>query len=448
MKGISIITCSRNLDLRKGLLENIKETIGIKEYEYIAVDNTENKHSLASAYNQGSAESKYSILCFVHEDARFLTQDWGSIVLKKFEDTSLGALGVAGSTYIPGDKARFALGRPFTQGQVVHKLPRGEQLDRYGEARQDTGVVVLDGVCIVTTQKIAKELQFDEKTFDKFHFYDIDFTLRIAQKHKLIDTYDLLLQHASPGSFKEEWKQYLNKFKEKHKTILPYTKLKAVPAATGKWKSYSYDSTKEYPKVLVGCPTSFHKEHCLQEYVRAVKSLTYPNYDILLVDNSPDDKYMERIRKENIPVLKGPYYEGARDRIVASRNLLREQALKQGCDYLLSLEQDVIPPSDSVERMLQSQKEVITGIYFNKVNEKGVTKLTPLAYKISGQKKDELPLMKPLSEQELWSNKVVEVISAGLGCLLIHKNVLKKITFRYDPEKEAFDDRFFFIDLS
>ena len=100
------------------------------------------------------------------------------------------------------------------------------------------------------------------------------------------------------------------------------------------------------PKILVGCPTSHHKAYCLKEYAEAVKSLDYPNYDILLVDNSPDEDYINKIKEHGLSVIKGHYFEGARDRIIASRNILRQKAIDEGYDYFFSLEQDVIPPRD------------------------------------------------------------------------------------------------------
>jgi len=196
----------------------------------------------------------------------------------------------------------------------------------------------------------------------------------------------------------------------------------------------------------VGCPTSFHKEHCLPQYTQVIKSLTYPNYDILLVDNSKDDTYLKKIQAQGLPAVKGPYYEGARDRIVHSRNILREKALEQGYDYFLSLEQDVIPPRDVIERMLSHTKPVISGVYFNRIRVNGISKLTPLNYKLSKKEPGKLPSMKPLNEADLSTNKLLETISAGVGCLLIHNTVLKKVKFRYEGA-EAFDDRFFFIDL-
>ncbi|MFH1210842.1 MAG: glycosyltransferase family A protein [archaeon] len=195
------------------------------------------------------------------------------------------------------------------------------------------------------------------------------------------------------------------------------------------------------PKVLVGCPTSDHKEYCLKQYADAVKGLTYKNKDILLVDNSENDDYLEKIKKEGLPAIKGPYYEGARDRIVSSRNILREKAIWE-YDYFLSLEQDVIPPKDIIERLLQHDKEIITGVYFaNNVGPTGKVALIPLAYKLTDEK---TLSMTPLSEEEVFTDQLMQIVSCGLGCVLIKKNVLEKIRFRY--EQNSFDDRWFCID--
>jgi len=96
-------------------------------------------------------------------------------------------------------------------------------------------------------------------------------------------------------------------------------------------------------RVLVGCPTSEHKEYCLKEYANLLRSLTYDNFDVLLVDNSKDDRYYNKIKSLGIPVIKDKYLEGAKNRIVHSRNILRERVLNGGYDYFFSLEQDVIP---------------------------------------------------------------------------------------------------------
>jgi len=200
---------------------------------------------------------------------------------------------------------------------------------------------------------------------------------------------------------------------------------------------------EKFPKVLVGCPTSKYKEYCLKEYAEAVKSLTYPNYDILLIDNSKDDSYLKKIKDFGLSSKKGPWFEGALKRIITSRNILREEILEKGYDYFLSLEQDVISPKDIIERLLSHNKEVISAVYFTHNIIEGERKLIPLAYKLLDEK--DLS-MRPLNDNELWNSKgLMQIVSAGLGCVLISKNTLKKVKFRF--ENDVFDDRFFFKDL-
>ncbi len=199
------------------------------------------------------------------------------------------------------------------------------------------------------------------------------------------------------------------------------------------------------PRILVGCPTSFHKEYCLEEYAEAVKNISYKNYDILLIDNSQDDNYLKNIKAKGLPAEKGPYFESARDRIIASRNILRQKVLKGSYDYFLSLEQDVIPPADIIEKLLLHDKKVITAVYFanNIIPGETSSKLIPLVYVLENEK---TLSMRHLNEDELWNEQgLMQVVSAGLGCILIHRDILKKVKFRYDLN--TFDDRWFFKDL-
>ena len=51
------------------------------------------------------------------------------------------------------------------------------------------------------------------------------------------------------------------------------------------------------PKVLVCCPTSDKKEYCDEEYFEQLQSLTYPNYQVFISDNSKNNQYIKKIRK-------------------------------------------------------------------------------------------------------------------------------------------------------
>ncbi len=195
------------------------------------------------------------------------------------------------------------------------------------------------------------------------------------------------------------------------------------------------------PKVLVGCPTSDYKSYCIEQYANSVKNLSYKNYDILIIDNSKDDDYFTKIRRLGLPVIKSTYHEKARDRIIESRNLIRQIVLDKGYDYFLSLEQDVIPPRDIIERLVRHKKDLVSGVYFAYNNVKGKNILRPLLWANFDPEKKLMYCLK--KEYALKSNDFVEVCACGLGCVLIHRSVLGVIKFRYEPETEGFDDVFF-----
>lgn len=186
------------------------------------------------------------------------------------------------------------------------------------------------------------------------------------------------------------------------------------------------------PRVLVGCPTSSHKEYCLQNYASALKELSYENFDILIVDNSEGESYLETIKALGLPVIKATYSEHAKDRVINSRNLLREKALEGGYDFLLSLEQDVIPQPNIIEGLLRHNKAITTGVVYHLFPQKGTNewKEKPLLALKSVSVKGKWAFLS--AEQILELNALVEVDYCSMGCLLISRDVLEKIKFRYE----------------
>ena len=57
---ISCIICSRQPDIPAELKENIASTIGC-EHEIIVIDNSSNRETICSAYNQGVRKSRGGI---------------------------------------------------------------------------------------------------------------------------------------------------------------------------------------------------------------------------------------------------------------------------------------------------------------------------------------------------------------------------------------------------
>ncbi len=197
------------------------------------------------------------------------------------------------------------------------------------------------------------------------------------------------------------------------------------------------------PKVLVGCPTSDLKGYALERYAEGVKALDYPNFDVLIVDNSKTKDYLEKVKSFGLPVVKGPYNDSARQRIIDSRNILRQKVLDGDYEYFFSLEQDVVPSKDVIQRLLSHDKKIVTGVYFSYQTNNDVTLLVPLLWKkVKGEE------VKFMLEKEVLEPKLMEVGACGLGCILIHRSVLEKVKFRYNKGDKGFDDMWFCKDAS
>jgi len=210
--------------------------------------------------------------------------------------------------------------------------------------------------------------------------------------------------------------------------------------------------TERMPSVLVGCPTYEGYRYCLKTYADRVTSLSYPQYDVVLADNSQGNDYAHEIKLQGLEVIRGRHLKNVYERIVESRNLLREKMLKGKYDYFLSLEQDVIPPIDIIERLIRHHKDVASGIYYKlygvKVRGKdGVVRdkktLLPLVFTFSNEK-DKMCVCYP---KDVEGDHFFKIRACGLGCALISRRVLEKVKFRYDPSKSTFDDFLFCSDV-
>lgn len=204
---------------------------------------------------------------------------------------------------------------------------------------------------------------------------------------------------------------------------------------------------KFYPKVLVGTPTSSIKDYCWDEFISRVKSLSYPNYDFVLVDNTDGRKHLKKLRQQNINVEEvKPKYKSVFSFLAESHEALRIKALKGGYQYLLHLESDVIPPQDVIERLMLHKKKVVSAMYFIEFGSDSHLML------IDSEKNPvevlETNVMKHPSDFMFMNGQLKKVHSAALGCTLIHKQILKHIPFRHQEGINMPPDAFFANDLS
>ncbi len=200
---ISIIVSTYRKKYYDQLSESIEKTIGEVPYELIPIENNR-KYSISEAYNMGADNANYPILCFVHEDVVFETDNWGGIICDCFEkDNNLGALGVAGGlkTYLPTGWGSGIEG--WDHAYICH-IYNNQKCLLGTKSDKPISVNVLDGVVIFSPKRIWSEIKFDESV-KGYHFYDIDYTYRVSLKYKVQVFSSLLITHFSIGNFGKEW---------------------------------------------------------------------------------------------------------------------------------------------------------------------------------------------------------------------------------------------------
>lgn len=110
------------------------------------------------------------------------------------------------------------------------------------------------------------------------------------------------------------------------------------------------------PKVLVACPTFDGKEYCFQKWVDMVKSLTYPNYEILAVDNSKTEDFYNKYR-DQIPMKHMTFGPEEKDdgmyRVCRSMAEIQRHFLSGDFTHWMNIEADVIPPANVIEILMK-----------------------------------------------------------------------------------------------
>src|SRR5579859_3974503 len=98
-----------------------------------------------------------------------------------------------------------------------------------------------------------------------------------------------------------------------------------------------------YPKVLVCVVTASSKSYCEKDFFKQIKSFTYPNYDILICDNSSEHHYYNKLKEiEGFDVIRvNPEDKSITQFLAESYEKLRLYALDKKYDFILCNESDV-----------------------------------------------------------------------------------------------------------
>jgi len=201
-------------------IDQIRKTVGPKNVEIIQVVNDGEK-SLTKVYNEILNQAKNDIVVLCHDDILFDDKGWGNKLIKHFDKTNFGILGVAGTTSMPSSGMWWEE-RNKMLGIVNHKHEGKKWESKYSTSlgNEAEKVVIVDGLFIAIHKDRIKSNFIEE--FDGFHFYDISFCFENYIKGVEIGViYNIKITHLSIGQTNDKWEENKIKFAKKYADNLP-----------------------------------------------------------------------------------------------------------------------------------------------------------------------------------------------------------------------------------
>jgi glycosyltransferase involved in cell wall biosynthesis len=275
--------------------EYLIKSSGYKKVSVIEKVNNGEK-SLSEIYNEILSESKTDIVVLCHDDIYFDTTSWYNKLMKHFEKTDYGILGVAGTPLLP-ESGKWWEDRRKMVGIVNHEHNGKKWESKYSESLQNSvfQTVIVDGLFIAVSKKRLKK-NFNEE-FKGFHFYDIPFCLENHLEGVKVGVItNIRITHRSIGQTNEQWELNRQLFENKYKEFLPI--------------KLPFDPTKKL-KVLISC-LFFRTFTGSEIYVfELAKGLMKLNCDVTILSQigGPLTDMATKIGIKCLPFEKSPGYK-------------------------------------------------------------------------------------------------------------------------------------------
>lgn len=202
MRGITIaFSTPQSPTFMARYKRHVLRTIGLQRVEVLALHNPQ-KYSLARAYNLLLAKAKHKVVCLIHDDLVFHQKNWGRNILKAFERSDYGLLGVVGTQHLPEhgvywEPLNHVFGQ-ITYPQDIHRGQSKRNVTYSGAFEHILPALVVDGVLLAVYRPRFKA-HFDER-IPGFHFYDVALCVQAHLQGARVGVLsDLAITHHSRG---------------------------------------------------------------------------------------------------------------------------------------------------------------------------------------------------------------------------------------------------------
>lgn len=188
---------------------------------------------------------------------------------------------------------------------------------------------------------------------------------------------------------------------EKIKQITPYYEI--IQSGFNKWYVGYVEKTKKI-KILIGLPTA--------KYIESETFISIYNL----------------IKPENCQVDFQCFFGY---NVAQVRNLMADYSIKNDYDYMFWADSDMIFPKDTLVKLFSLQKDIVTGVYIQRKEEKIPEIYIPTLY--GG--------MTNINVNEIIEDKILNVQGCGFGCVLTTTKCLSNIGYPQFEYTNALDHK-------
>ena len=205
---VSIVVCSIDPARLAAMQASFRAALGEREHEFIVIRDAA---SLSEGYARGMRDARHDWIVFSHDDVELASGHPFDALQRALQNHDI--VGLAGSDLARGAAWAWA-GHPHLFGTVSYPANGRWNATVYSlDTGVRSGMQVIDGLLFAVRRQAALALGFDAKTFDGFHFYDLDFVYRAhLTGHRVAVTTEVLAIHASEGRFDEAWRRHAERF--------------------------------------------------------------------------------------------------------------------------------------------------------------------------------------------------------------------------------------------
>lgn len=205
------------------LIEHFKKSSGYEKGVHVIEKINNGEKSLSEVYNEVIEESPNDIIILTHDDIYFDTKAWYSKIVRHFEKSDFGILGMAGTTHLSETGMWWdPTKRKNMIGIVNHESDGKKWESKYSESfgNEIEQSVIVDGVFIAIHKKRIQK-NFNED-FKGFHFYDLPFCFENHLEGVKVGVItNIRITHKSIGMTNDQWEQNRQLFVEKYSKNLP-----------------------------------------------------------------------------------------------------------------------------------------------------------------------------------------------------------------------------------